>query len=174
MLLKEHHPLSTDGATSKLLDSVERRIGEMLLLQVGAGREASAKTAPVVPEQTKRFFEALLEKPPAKPLRSANPPAAGTQSPVAAVSKHSLSLLDVRPPPPQLNQTNARHQRRDIEFRIAEIERKLRVLDAAVESLCQSRDTPIVTPTTSVASTAEESGGVRSGLDLGARAFLFA
>lgn len=106
ILLKEHHPLSTDGATSKLLDSVERRIGEMLLQVDVAVPERldppppAVETAPVVPERTKRFFEALLENPPAKPQRPVNPPAAET-SPVVAVSRHSLSLLDVRPQVPR-------------------------------------------------------------------------
>lgn len=102
ILLKEFHLLSSDGATSKLLETVEKKIGMMLetnngrisMSPLGEGKvnetpvvqQATSKAPPppvvtpkkpvgavqpeeadpmtIVPEQTKRFFQALLEKPP--------------------------------------------------------------------------------------------------------------
>lgn len=75
ILLQEQHPLSTDGATTKLLATVEAKIGVLLQQE---------NTTAVVPEQTKRFFEALLAKAPVKAVNPEN------------LTEHNLSLLDVR------------------------------------------------------------------------------
>lgn len=114
-LFKEFHLLSSDGATSKLLETVEKKIGMMLETYNGricvspleltgedkvdetpVDQQATSKTPPlpvvapkepvetvqpeeadtpiafpgaIVPEQTKLFFQALLEKPPPSSTR---------------------------------------------------------------------------------------------------------
>lgn len=77
ILLQEQHPLSTDGATTKLLATTEAKIGVLLQHQ-------EKNTPAVVPEQTKRFFEALLAKAPVKAVNPEN------------LTEHNFSLLDVR------------------------------------------------------------------------------
>lgn len=135
-LFKEFHLLSSDGATSKLLEAVEKKIGMMLETDNGricvspleltgedkveetlVVQQATSKTPPlpvvapkepvgaaqpeeadtpiafpgaIVPEQTKLFFQALLEKPPPSSTRRAS---WGTATTPPSLVKH----LDSKP-----------------------------------------------------------------------------